>query len=371
VLNRAALVLAFAGIFVAGVLSLGPLLNVAIPCGPGGGCDVVASHPSSRLMGVPIAYLGFLAYVALAALAAIRSATGTERARPLVMAGLAISGIGAIVSIGLTIYSFTVIQAKCEWCIASAVIMVLLTLVHAGLAQSDLSRLVPNSLDTKLLAGLGLAALLGLVWQGFQMEERGTKVPHEQEVLQSMPMAELAPPDAHSLGEDTAPITIVEFADLTCKHCKDVYPYVKELVRGSNGKIRVVFRHLPWFEGGANPVTLPAAMASEYAGEKGRFWQFMDVIYGKPAPLSGPEEVLDMLSSLNLDAEAFRERIANANDPIVQRVQRDRATADRLGLVMTPTFIIATKEHGREVANNNTLPRILGGERYKKLLGRE
>ena len=46
-LNQISLILSFVGIFVSGVLSLGHFLARSIPCGEGGGCDIVASNPAA------------------------------------------------------------------------------------------------------------------------------------------------------------------------------------------------------------------------------------------------------------------------------------------------------------------------------------
>lgn len=49
----AALAAAFAGLFIAAVLSAGHLLDLPVPCGRSRGCLAVALHPSSKVLGVP------------------------------------------------------------------------------------------------------------------------------------------------------------------------------------------------------------------------------------------------------------------------------------------------------------------------------
>src|SRR4026207_289531 len=61
----AALFVAFGGLYAAAVLSAGHLLELPVPGGTSSGCATVASHPSSAVLGVPIALFGVAAYVAI------------------------------------------------------------------------------------------------------------------------------------------------------------------------------------------------------------------------------------------------------------------------------------------------------------------
>ena len=58
-LNRILIFLGCLGLFVAGVLSGEHLFQLEIPCSASGGCEVVARHPSSILMGFPVAFYDF------------------------------------------------------------------------------------------------------------------------------------------------------------------------------------------------------------------------------------------------------------------------------------------------------------------------
>ena len=64
-LTIAASLVAFGGLLAAGVLSAGHILKLPVPCGSSNGCVAVASDPSSRFTGIPIAFFGVGAYVAI------------------------------------------------------------------------------------------------------------------------------------------------------------------------------------------------------------------------------------------------------------------------------------------------------------------
>jgi len=61
----AASLVAFGGLLAAGVLSAGHILKLPVPCGSSNGCVAVASDPSSRFTGIPIAFFGVVAYIVI------------------------------------------------------------------------------------------------------------------------------------------------------------------------------------------------------------------------------------------------------------------------------------------------------------------
>jgi len=85
----------------------------------GSGCQTVAESSYSHLLGVNIAIFGIVGYVLLLAAALLRG----DAAR---MAGFAIALTGFGYSIFLTYLEIFKIEAICQWCVASAVLMTLL-----------------------------------------------------------------------------------------------------------------------------------------------------------------------------------------------------------------------------------------------------
>ncbi len=122
-LRLALLVVAAAGVGVAGYLTWVHYAGLEAFCvGGSGGCERVQSSTYAKLGGVPVALLGLGGYlgILLAALAP------GELAR-LLTAGLAL--LGAAFSAYLTYLELFVIDAICQWCVASAVLMGLLAIL--------------------------------------------------------------------------------------------------------------------------------------------------------------------------------------------------------------------------------------------------
>jgi uncharacterized membrane protein len=117
--------LAVAGIGVATYIAIAEAGGSSPVCLAGGeGCATVAASDYSELAGVNVAVMGIVGYVAIAAATLVRGDAGR-------FAGflLALAGFGF--SVYLTYLELFVIDAICQWCLASAILMTLLLAVNA------------------------------------------------------------------------------------------------------------------------------------------------------------------------------------------------------------------------------------------------
>jgi uncharacterized membrane protein len=122
-LRIAAFVFTLVGIGVAAYLTYVHYAGLEPICAGGShGCERVQSSSYARVGGIPVALLGLVGYVAIAA---ALLAPG-EQAR-LAAAALAVTGFGF--SAYLTYLELFVIDAICQWCVASAVLLTLLCVV--------------------------------------------------------------------------------------------------------------------------------------------------------------------------------------------------------------------------------------------------
>ena len=363
-LLRLILVLTFAGLFVAGALSVGKLLDLGLPCGAAHGCDVVNNHPSSKWFGVPVAYIGFFGYAILAGLAIARSSATTLRAKPLALAAYLISAFGALTSVGLQIYSLTVIQATCRWCLASAAIMVVLLVLHALEYSDRIASDAPAGRgEFKLVSGLGVVLAFALL--GFTMSLKKatySATPISETILRSVP---LVPEDAHIYGQKDSPVTIVEFADLMCPSCQQNSPKVKEFVTEHSGKVRLVYRHFPLQ---MHPMGTLAAAVAEVAAEDGKFWDFATAIMATGENMNTPDRVFDVAKSVGLDPEKIKAKLQDENGPATQRLTRDVNAANALGIQVTPTFLVQVKGMETQAYSFQTLMDELKTGRYRKMI---
>jgi uncharacterized membrane protein len=129
-LTLAIAVLILAGIGVAGYLTIIHYAGIDPVCAGGSnGCHTVQASDYAELAGVPVALLGLIGYIGLAATLLVPGEPGRAAGM-----GLAIAGAGF--SLYLTYLELFVIDAICQWCVASAVLMVTL----AGLTTARMLR---------------------------------------------------------------------------------------------------------------------------------------------------------------------------------------------------------------------------------------
>jgi uncharacterized membrane protein len=125
-LRRATAVLALVGIAVAGYLTWVHYAGLEPVCvGGSGGCERVQSSRWAELAGVPVAVLGLVGYAAILASVALPEELGA-------LAAAFMSLVGFGFSAWLTYVELVKIDAICQWCVASAVVMTALALVSVA-----------------------------------------------------------------------------------------------------------------------------------------------------------------------------------------------------------------------------------------------
>ncbi len=111
--------LAVAGLAIAVYLTLVHYEGESPVCLAGGeGCSKVQDSPYAELAGIPVPVIGLGGYLALLAAAATRGDPGR-------LAGIFVAMVGFGFSLYLTYLELWVIDAICQWCVASAVLMTL------------------------------------------------------------------------------------------------------------------------------------------------------------------------------------------------------------------------------------------------------
>jgi uncharacterized membrane protein len=110
-------VLAAAGALIAGYLTWVHYAELEPFCvGGGGGCERVQSSEYAELAGIPVAVMGLAGYIAILGSLFVPGDAGR-------FAGAVLALIGFGFSLYLTYLELFEIDAICQWCVASAVVM--------------------------------------------------------------------------------------------------------------------------------------------------------------------------------------------------------------------------------------------------------
>jgi thiol-disulfide isomerase/thioredoxin len=136
------------------------------------------------------------------------------------------------------------------------------------------------------------------------------------------------------MGNEHAPITIVEFAEFECPYCAAMGPLLKKLVEESNGTVRLLFKHFPLKRHAGSVLASKAAQA---AYRQGKFWDMYELLF-KNMKNQDMEHFLKWAGELGLDLEKFKR---DMEDPkLLQIIERDTIEGVRANLQATPTLFI-------------------------------
>ena len=139
---------------------------------------------------------------------------------------------------------------------------------------------------------------------------------------------------AHVSGPPVAPVTLVEFSDFQCPYCRLLSTRLDTLRAEFPRDLKVVFRHYP-LPNHAQAKT--AALASECAGEQGRFWEMVGALFGGQEGVgSSPWEAYASAAGVR-DPAAFARCMGRGD---LSRVRSDVSAGDRLRVEATPTLLI-------------------------------
>lgn len=139
----------------------------------------------------------------------------------------------------------------------------------------------------------------------------------------------------HVLGPEDAPVTLVEYGDFQCPHCRAAHFYLKNVLATMGDELRFVFRHMPLAQ--IHPMAQPAAEAAEAAGAQGKFWPMHDLIYEHQDMLS-PALLVRLGQRLGLDMQRFGDDLQSHR--CLPKVKEDFMSAVRSGAAGTPSFFI-------------------------------
>jgi protein-disulfide isomerase len=142
-------------------------------------------------------------------------------------------------------------------------------------------------------------------------------------------------------GSENAPVTVVEFADFTCPHCRQEAPALRKAIDQYRGRAKLVFKFFP-LEGPGHERGRPAAIAAQAAHEQGKFWEMHDQIFAHQDELDD-DDLLSYAQAIGLDMGKFKASYEGKKGET--RVEADRADGDKIEIHGTPALFV----NGREV----------------------
>jgi protein-disulfide isomerase len=171
----------------------------------------------------------------------------------------------------------------------------------------------------------------------------------------TIPPAELMKPDALPdmvLGDEKAPVTIIEYASMTCPHCahfqETTFPELKKRYIDA-GKVRYIFREFP-----LDPLAGAAFMLARCAGEsdKGKYYAMIDTLFRQQRTWAVEKPIPPLLAiakqagftQQTFDACLANQKVLDGIESVRQRAMK------QFKVQSTPTFFINGSPYAGDIS---------------------
>ncbi len=358
------------------------------------GCEAALESAVGRPLGVSNAVWGMLFYLVVAGLCAAIVFGAAAWRLLLKRARAALVGLGFFYSMFLTAYQFVAMPTRCPLCLISALLVtVLLGVQVLYLVQPvDLSTMTMKA-KKKVREGAlyGALAVMMLLFVGADAAYFSNLTePAADQKAQTAPTAQAAPtpvtqpvaapdeagpseneclydPNKPSVvnfealvgpkdpyqGNPDAAVTVVEFFDPNCPHCKALHPVMKATIAKYEDRARFVYKPiwLPQF-----PFSVQQNAVLFAAAEQGKFSEMLDLQF-KWQQRGGltTAQLQELATQIGMtDADAMLKRIEEGQyDDMIMEGNKQAVGA---GVTGVPAVII----NGRFVARSSRTEACLG-----------
>jgi len=207
--------------------------------------------------------------------------------------------------------------------------------------------------QTRLAGGLRIACALAFL--GFAAVMAGcaggeTTQPQTLEAMMAAgggPTLEMlkkpGPLGDRTLGDPDAPVTVIEYASLTCPYCRrfhaDVFPRFKRNYIDT-GKVHFIYREFP-----IGRTAGTAAVAARCVPDEHYFaanWKFLAKQRQWVSQEVRPDAIYKIVQEFGLSRDAFDTCLQNQT--IIEGLKRVKARGRKLGVTATPTIFVDTEK---------------------------
>jgi protein-disulfide isomerase len=143
--------------------------------------------------------------------------------------------------------------------------------------------------------------------------------------------------DSYWLGAANPKVTIIEFGDFACLHCKEAFPIIREIITKYKANVKFIFKDFPVVS--ADSASL--ALAARCAGEQGLFWPMYDKLYINQG-VTQQNELLELAKEIGANPSRFTSCLAGKK--YTTQINQDFQDGTSLGVGGenggTPTWFI-------------------------------
>ncbi len=137
------------------------------------------------------------------------------------------------------------------------------------------------------------------------------------------------------LGAENGSVEIVMYSDFLCPYCKSADGVMKKILQDYPNSTKLVYKHMV-----VHDAAMPLAIASECAGDQGKFWEMHDKIF-ENQKRAEYMNMVDLAGTLGMDKGNFSACMRSG--AMRGRILEDMKNGKNAGVKATPSFMINGK----------------------------
>jgi protein-disulfide isomerase len=155
-------------------------------------------------------------------------------------------------------------------------------------------------------------------------------------------------------GNPNGSLTLVEFFDYNCPHCRAFRPALEKLI-AKNPQLRVVYKEYLLF----GDSSIPATQAALAASQQGKYLALHSALLQATKPLQR-DEILRIAQTVGLDTQKLAKDMQSP--AVAQQIQANNTLVDTIGIEGAPTFIIANSNITKNPSQPNNKQYVFVGD---------
>ncbi len=158
------------------------------------------------------------------------------------------------------------------------------------------------------------------------------------------------------MGNPKGKVTLVEFFDFQCVHCRRMGPRLAALAK-ADPQLRIVFKDFPIF--GKDSIYAARASLAALKQNKTLYWKFHNALLTSPKKLTHTE-VLNLAKKTGLNMSTLKKDMKSP--AITKELAGNWKLAESIGINFTPGFIVAPTNAKKTKSGAAITPAFIPGE---------
>lgn len=156
-------------------------------------------------------------------------------------------------------------------------------------------------------------------------------------------------------GDPNAPVTVIEYFDPNCPHCRDLYPIMKEVAEQHGDQAKFAYIPFPLWPDPDHPrYSLDQVEALHAAAQEGKFFDMLERQLQAEEDDLAMEQLQQIAEEIGMDPQRMKHRIES--DVYLGTIMRQRNQGRDTGITGMPAVFI----NGRLVESGSRTVECLG-----------